>query len=362
VKWSFSIGRIAGIECRVHVTFLLFVAWIAIEQGVQRGDPVHALGTLVLLLLVFACVLLHELGHALAARRYGIGTKDIVLLPFGGVARLERMPEKPAQEMVVALAGPAVNVMLAALLAAFGATSFVGKPLGDAFGGTLLAVLFSVNVMMVLFNLIPAFPMDGGRVLRAALAFAMPFARATRVAAFVGQGIALLFGAYGLFAGQPMLLFVALFVFLAAGEERAMVETRDTLAGLPVREAMLTDFRMVNLDDPLDRAVEHLMSGSQQDFPVMDGAVPVGVLTRANLVVALRRGGEHQRVADVMQPLDRPVEASEPLEGALRRMRAAGQSTLPVLDGGRMIGLLTLENIGELLLVRDALSRHSRHA
>jgi predicted transcriptional regulator len=199
-------------------------------------------------------------------------------------------------------------------------------------------------------------------VLRAALAFGMPYARATRIAAGVGQTIALLFAAFSLFGGQPMLLFVALFVFLAAGEERAMVETRSTLAGLAVREAMVSDFRMVDIDDPLDRAVEHLMAGSQQDFPVMSGGLPVGVLTRADLVRALRQGGEHQRVRDVMREGSGPVQASDALESALQRMREGGLSTLPVLERGRLVGLLTLENIGDLLLVREALRGYSRRA
>jgi len=358
MHWSFRVGRILGIDVRVHVTFLLFVAWIALAQGIQQGDPLRALSTLALLLLIFGCVLLHELGHALAARRYGIRTRDIVLLPIGGIARLERMPEKPGQEIVVALAGPAVNVVLAVLIRLLAGPIRAGVA-GLDFGGGALAVLFSVNVAMLLFNLIPAFPMDGGRVLRGALAFRMPYARATRIAVAIGQSLALGFGLLGLIAGQPMLMFVALFVFLAAGEERALVETRATLTGLPVRDAMLTDFRMVHAGDPLSRAVDHLMAGSQQDFPVLEDSRPIGMLTRADLLRALQKGGVDQRVGDVMRPYEQGADAAEPLERAIQRMREMGESALPVLDRGRLVGLLTLENVSDLLLVRGALDRHS---
>ena len=362
MRWSFSIGRILGIPCRVHVTFLLFVAWIALVQGIQHRDLNHVLAIVVTLLLVFGCVLLHELGHAMAARRYGIGTRDIVLLPIGGVARLERMPEKPQQEMVVALAGPAVNVVIAALL------WFLVRPERSSwseieFGSGMLGVLFTVNVVMVLFNLIPAFPMDGGRVLRAALAFKLPFPQATRIAARVGQAIAILFGGIGILAGQPMLLFVALFVFVAAGEEKASIEARATLSGVSVRDAMVTDFRIVHENDPLSRAVDHLMAGSQQDFPVLDGGGATrGMLSRADLVRALQKGGADQRVADVMQPDGQSADLAEPLDLALQRMREKGHSSLPVLDRGRLVGLLTVENISDLLLVRNALEKHARES
>src|SRR5882672_11660056 len=203
MRWSFRIARIAGIPIQCHVTFLLLVAWIAISGGLFTGQPRAALAAVVLLLVVFTCVVLHELGHALAARRYGIATRDITLLPIGGLARLERMPERPTQELVVALAGPAVNVALA--LAAGIAIQLRGldRPFlqlllqGAMLEGDLLVSVFVINVWMLLFNLIPAFPMDGGRVLRALLATRMPYARATRIASNVGQFLALVFGAAG---------------------------------------------------------------------------------------------------------------------------------------------------------------------
>jgi Zn-dependent protease len=357
VKWSVRIGTLFGIGVELHVTFLLLVVGLAVARGFSTGDPRRALETAVLLLAVFACVLLHELGHALAARRYGIRTRDIVLLPIGGIARLERMPEKPTQEIVVALAGPAVNLALALLLA--GVVAILHEPPAAlGLGGNPVDSLLAVNVFMLLFNLIPAFPMDGGRVLRALLAIRLPYARATRVAAGVGQAIAVLFAVWGVLH-NPMLLFIALFVFMAAGEEYALVRTQHALTGLPVISATLSDVRWLKPSDPLEIAVERLIAGSQQEFPVVADGRAVGMLTRADLLKGLQRDGTDAPVGGAMTPLTETLDPGEPLETALRRMRERGLAAMVVASAGRPVGLLTLENVSELLLVRGALERRS---
>lgn len=223
MRWSLNIGRLFGIRLELHVTFLLLVAWVAVDQGLLAGHVEAALAAVVLTLLVFACVVLHELGHALTARRFGVATRDIVLLPIGGVARLERMPARPQQELLVAIAGPAVNVVIAVALVLL--MVFAGRPTALAvLGDGLLETLLLVNVAMVLFNMIPAFPMDGGRVLRALLGLRLPFPRATRIAAGVGQAAAVLLAVAGLLVLHNWVLVLAAgFVFLAAGEERARV-------------------------------------------------------------------------------------------------------------------------------------------
>lgn len=358
MKWSFRIGTIAGIGLRVHVTFLLFVGWMAFSQGLQTGQIARALGAVALLLSVFGCVVLHELGHAMAARRYGIRTRDIVLLPIGGVARLERMPQKPRQEIVVAIAGPLVNVAIVFLLWLLrGGAPLPLDPARPQAGP--LETLMWINIVMVVFNLIPAFPMDGGRVLRALLALRLPYARATRIAATIGQGIALLLGLAGYFGNVHMLMFVALFVFLAAGEESAMVAARASISGIQVRAAMVTEFAALDVRDPLQRAVDLLMAGSQHDFPVLENGVPVGVLSRAALIVALQRGGGGVPVGEAVTRDEVFADPSEPLEEALRRMRERGHAALPVVSGGALVGLITTENVTELLLVQDALRRRS---
>jgi Zn-dependent protease len=226
MRSSLKVASIFGIEVRIHLTFLLFLVWIWFSYYQIAGFAGAVQGVLFILAL-FACVLLHEFGHAFAARGFGIETPDITLLPIGGVARLSRIPEKPWQELVVAIAGPLVNVVIAAALisvihgsAALEQLEYLESPRIE-----LLAKLASVNVMLVLFNLIPAFPMDGGRVLRALLAMAMPYAQATQIAAWIGQGLAVVFGIFGLF-GNPLLIFIAFFIFVGAQQEAAMARSK----------------------------------------------------------------------------------------------------------------------------------------
>jgi len=361
MRWSYRIGRIAGIPVQIHVTFLLLVVWIAISRGLLDGRLAAALTAVALLLLIFTCVVLHELGHALAARRFGISTRDITLLPIGGIARLERMPEQPSQEVAVALAGPAVNVVIAAVL--WIVSRGLNHPFLDAVThGNLLESLLAVNVLMILFNMIPAFPMDGGRVLRALIAMRLPYERATRIASGIGQFVALVFGAAGLFNGNMMLVLIALFVFIAAGEERTIVQTRVSIQGLPVRAAMVTEFHQLDVNAPLSLAVEYLMAGSQQDFPVMQDGTPLGVLTRDQLLAAIARHGASVPVSQVVLRPMSPLDPDAPLEAALARMRETGQAAVPVAESGRLVGLLTSDNVGDLLLVRQALRRYMSNA
>ena len=351
--WSFPIGRVFGIQLRMHVTFLLFVAWIALSQGGLSGDVRGALSGVGLMLMVFACVLLHELGHALAARRYGIQTRDIVLLPIGGLARLERMPERPSQELVVALAGPAVNVVIAAV------TFGLGMVAGDrvpavSLDGDLVTTLFAVNVVMLAFNLIPAFPMDGGRVLRALLAMRMPYDRATRAATIVGQVVAVGFALAGIFTSAHTLLLIALFVFFAAAEERASVTARAAITALTVRDAMRTDVRALDVNEPLQTALDQTRAGVATDFVVVEDGRAVGVLPYADLVASIPRGAPDRRVGDVFRRTDLAADAAEPLMRAVARMHAATLGALPVVDQGRIAGLLTVAGISERLNAHPA--------
>ena len=363
MKWSLRLGRVAGINVFMHWTFLLLIGWIFFGHLAQGQNVAMATWAAVFIVAVFSCVVLHELGHALAARRYGIRTRDITLLPIGGVARLERMPEKPEQELVVALAGPAVNVIIAAILfAVLGVLGTLGNLLSfELVGGRFLVNLMAVNVLLVAFNLLPAFPMDGGRVLRALLASRMDYRRATRIAATVGQGMAILFALLGLFVFKnPFLPFIALFVFLGAQSEAEMVDVQQTLRGQLVRDAMLTRFRTLPAEATLDDAVRELLAGSQQDFPVVSGDSLVGVLMRNDLVKAIAEGGRQARVNSAMRRNCAVVEASEPLRAAFEKMRQGERATLPVLQDGRLVGLLTLENVGELFMINEATNQFER--
>jgi Zn-dependent protease/CBS domain-containing protein len=361
---ALRIGRIAGIDVFLHWTFGLLLAG-AFAYYLLGGATVQtAVAGLLLILAVFACVVLHELGHALMARRYGVPTKDITLYPIGGVARLQRIPEHPTQELLVALAGPAVNVVIAALIWVGGAVLRVplGMPTGLADPvGHFWPNLFWINVILVVFNLLPAFPMDGGRVLRALLAYRLDYARATQIAAGVGQAMAILFGFVSIVGGfDPFLLFIALFVYLGAQQEAHAALMRTVIRGVPVRQAMVTQFSTLGPTSTLDDAVALLLSGSEQEFPVLgvDGLV-AGVLTRRRLVEALATRDRTARVYDVMLPACRPVDAGAPLDEALERMEEASCPLLPVTQGGRLVGLLTLENVGELMMLSNAIRRRT---
>jgi Zn-dependent protease len=365
VKWSYRIGRIVGIGIYVHATFVILLVWFGLIAYRQGGTLAAAAAGVLFILAVFGVVVLHELGHALTAARYGIPTRDITLLPIGGVARLERMPREPRQELAIALAGPAVNVVLAvvifALLAATGGVRSAAElDAGQSASGVrpFFAQLLSVNIWLALFNMIPAFPMDGGRVLRAVLAMRSGnYTQATERAASVGRFFALVFAIVGLFVVRnPFLVFIALFVWLGAAGEAASVQTTSSLEGVPLERVMIRNVRTLSPRDSLAAAVEHILAGFQQDFPVVDdtGGV-VGVLTRGGLMKALAERGRDSLVAEAMHRDFQTADPAEPVEQALARLRSCGCNALPVVRGRELLGVLTMDNVGEYIMVQSAL-------
>jgi len=365
MRWSYRIGRVAGIELYVHATFLLLLAWIGLVSY-RTGGTAAALGGIASIVVTFAVVVLHEYGHALTARRFGIPTQDITLLPIGGVARLQQMPKEPRQELAIALAGPAVNAVLALLCWAALAATGGARSLGDMMaaderflGRGILEQLLVINVWLGGFNLIPAFPMDGGRVLRALLAMRNgDYARATAQAAAIGRLFALVFGIAGLFlVHAPMLVLIALFVWLAAAGEAASVTQSATLEGVPIQRVMITDLRTLAPSDPLARAVEFVLAGFQQDFPVVEQGAVVGVLTRSKLLQALGTQPPTTLVGSVMSRDFQTADPAEPVESALGRLRECGCQSLPVVRGRQLLGVLTLDNVGEYLMIQAALRK-----
>jgi Zn-dependent protease len=354
MKWSVRIARIAGIDLKIHFTFLLLLAWIGLTYY-QAGGLEIALQGLLFVTLLFACVLLHELGHALTARVFGIRTPDITLLPIGGLARLERIPDKPRQELLIALAGPLVNVVIALVLITFlnvrGA--FVDLEGLNTQRMGLTAKLATVNIVLALFNLLPAFPMDGGRILRALLAMRINYATATQIAAGIGQGIAVVLGIMGLF-GNPLLLFIAIFVFIGARQEAAFAQLKHLSAGLPISEAMVTDVRTLGGETTLDQAADALLHTSQQEFPIVEGEQQlIGLLTRDDLIAALRKRSPNTPVREVMLQDLPALHPEDHLDDAFNAMQQRRSPALPVIDQfGKLVGLIKSENVGELMILR----------
>ena len=357
MRWQWKVGTFAGIDVFIHATFLLLIGWIGYTHWLEYGTVAKVIEGILFILALFFSVVLHEYGHALTARRYGIKTRDITLYPIGGVARLERMPDKPIEELWVALMGPAVNLVIAAILFLylFATNSLVPMNELTVASGSFLGRLMTVNVSLVLFNLLPAFPMDGGRVLRALLAMRMDYVRATQVAANIGQGMAFLFGLAGLF-GNPFLLFIAFFVWIGASQEASMVQMRNSISGIPITRAMLTDFKTLSPRDTLAQVVGLLLAGSQHDFPVLDanGNV-IGIVERDTFIRALSEKGQSVPVVEVMRPNVPSVDSHEMVEAVLMRLQESGAKTLPVMHAGQFVGLVNPENITEFLMIRSAL-------
>ena len=356
MAWSFPIGHLFGSELRVHVTFFLVLAWIGTAVWIESG-PAAAVVSLVYVLLLFACVVAHEFGHALTARRFGIRTPDVTLLPIGGVARLEKMPEKPREEILVALAGPAVNVVIfLVLFLLLGPAAFVSLDPAEMTWSSLPAQLATLNLVLALFNMLPAFPMDGGRVLRAALALTMERTAATRAAATAGQALALAMGITGLMVGNPFLLLIAFFVFIAAGSERADEAMKTLARGLMARDAMITEFESLAPDDSLEAAATALIRTTQHEFPVVDRitGAPVGLLTRTALYKALETGPRVRPVEEAMERGLPVVALNTGLAAVLEKMQTGAPAIVVLGPAGALVGYVTRENIGELMVVANS--------
>ncbi len=354
MAWSFSLGRLLGSELRVHVTFFLLLAWVGFAAYSSGGWPA-AIDNILFVLLLFACVVAHEFGHALMARRYGIRTPDITLLPIGGLARLERMPENPIQEVWVALAGPAVNVVIWAILVILGAgMQLESLAQIDSARTNLLSRLAYVNLLLAVFNLIPAFPMDGGRVFRALLCLKMDRVKATRIAAIGGQMVAVGLGFLGLTTGNPILVLIAVFVFVAANAESQDVAMRSVARRVMARDAMITEFKALSPDDTLATAAQAVIHTTQHEFPVLaqDGSL-MGFVTRDRLFTAL--AGDHPRsepAVSVMETDIPQVALTSGLNKVLDGLHKGAPAIAVCTKSGQMVGYITRENIGELMVIQ----------
>jgi Zn-dependent protease len=345
---SFKLFAVRGIDVRLHFTFPLILIWAGLQFGLIGGSASAALFGVIVIALLFVLVTLHELGHSFAALYYGVPVKQIVLSPIGGLAQLERMPEKPVQEFVIAIAGPAVNVAMAFLMAPF--IPLFGLGVGDftaalslSAGLTATAVfayVFFYNIILALFNLIPAFPLDGGRIFRSLLAMKLDYARATNIAAIVGRVFAVMLGIYALFNGGIFMIFIAVFIYMAAGQEAAAVRYREALRGYTVADAYSPTAYTLNPYNNLQQAVNLMMMSGQTSFPVVQNEELEGFVTQQDLGQAMQTRGAHTWTNMIMRRDIRPLTPATLLVDAQERLFTEQLEALPVVENGRYLGLI----------------------
>jgi Zn-dependent protease/CBS domain-containing protein len=351
--------RVFGVPIRLHFTFLLLLVFLVF---IGIGGKQSGLTTAIYIIALFGSVLVHEICHALVARLYGLRTSEIVMFPIGGLSRLEGQP-KPRQELPIALAGPASNLVIGLVLLATQHDFLPLATLNVPTDANLIERIAMGNLLLGLFNLLPAYPMDGGRILRSLIALRKPEDEATQIAAGAGQLFAVAMGLFGLLSGNFLLMFVALFVYLGAQQEGAGARSRSLTSGFPVRAAMITDFRTLSHGNTIREAGNLLLSTSQQDFPVMHGDEVIGLLSRSTLMRAMLREGPDSYVAAAMDRNFLRVPPDTDLAAALPLITTAGHAGL-VMDGEQLLGMLTAENLYEFMLLRQvslAQARMSHH-
>lgn len=360
MKGSLFLGRISGIKIFIHWTFLILIFWI-IGSGISRGLGMESiLLYLIFVLAIFACVVLHELGHSLTAKRYDIPTKDITLLPIGGLARFERLPEEPKKELIIAIAGPVVNFAIAGIIYFFWDKQvFQAEQLQEITSSNFVFMFMSVNLFIGLFNLIPAFPMDGGRILRATLSFKMGRVKATRVASLIGQFLAIGFVFIGFFS-NPFLILIGIFVYLGARAEAEYVQSQSLLKNYFVKDVVMKEFYTIKADNSVEEVVKMMLNSQVKDFLVVENNSVVGTLNRNRIIKALSEEGKNVSVSKIMDTEFITLAPQLPLEEFYLRMRQYPDKIFPVIENGNLKGILDAENVFEFLMVRDATKKFIR--
>jgi Zn-dependent protease/predicted transcriptional regulator len=355
MKWSINAGKIFGIRLRIHLTFFLLLLFVFASVMAESGFRAGILSAL-FICAIFACVVIHEVGHSLIARRFGKEPRSITLLPIGGMAEVEEMPKKPAQEIAISLIGPLINIVIAGVLfVVAGAKVGVSLPgLYPQSAEAFVSGLIGVNIMLAVFNLLPAFPMDGGRVLRGLLAMKMDYVQATTWAANIGQAIATFFIFFGLFNNWWLAL-IGIFLYLGAGSEKQQVILQSLLAEVPIGEAMTTEYISLKPGDSLADALEHFHHGCQQDFPVIGDSGIEGILTRDRILASIHTKGLNATVSDVMDKNFATADAYMGLDRIYRILLSGNKTAVAVMEQGQLKGIIGLDGIGRYFMIRAAL-------
>ncbi|MBL7860447.1 MAG: site-2 protease family protein [Cyclobacteriaceae bacterium] len=356
MKYKLFIGKISGIKIFVHWTFALLIAYVVYNDIKAGLGTTEILWSVAFIFALFGCVTLHELGHSLTAQRYHIKTRDITLLPIGGVASLEAIPEKPKEELLITLAGPLVNVAIALILLPFvhwPDTTEALQELSNVNGNNFIMSLLSVNVTLAVFNMIPAFPMDGGRILRALLAYKLDRVKATRIAAGIGQAVAVVFVILG-FYGNPFLVFIGIFIFLGAQGEARYAAGRALVKGVTLKQVMMREIPALESHLTIRDAAQQLLQGQNKNFIVLTNNNPVGTLTHSDIIKALGEQGENALVENAMDKELISLPADTSLEDGLKQLQLSRKPLALVTHQGSMIGIVDAQNIAEFLLIKQA--------
>ena len=352
MTWSFQIGKLFGIPLRIHLTFFLLIVLVAATPTGIYG--MGRLAGVVFVIALFACVIIHELAHSLMARKYGVPVRYIILLPIGGISMMERMPDDPHQEFNVAVVGPLASLAIAVVLGAgvYLSTGSMAAFMSPWHAGLIpfVARLSWINVVLAGFNLIPAFPVDGGRVLRALLAFHMDYAAATHTAAVIGQALAIGLGVFGFFGGNWILVIIAIFIYMGAQAEDTQVRVRRMLREVPAWQAMVNDFRSLNKDDTLAEAFQYASHSYQHDFPVVDEGQLAGLVTRQALITGMQDRGGDTTVSEVMVGNPCRVGPNDSLASVFQEISTGACPVAAVVDEGRLVGLVTPESVNQYLM------------
>jgi len=360
MKASLNLGSISGIKIIVHWTFLFLILWVVFDELKRGGTVESILFNIAFVLAVFFCVVLHELGHALTAKRFGVNTEKITLLPIGGMASLDKIPESPKQELLVVIAGPLVNVVIAILL-------YLILPIQELanmnFANNLetfsnlslqnfLLYLFIVNVGLVIFNIIPAFPMDGGRILRALLAMKIDRVKATQIAASIGQFMAIIFLLVGLLY-NPFLVFIALFIFLGAYGENKMVLHLSLLKGHTVEDAMMTNITIFKPEDSMDLVVDKIISGTENNFVIIKDSTITGLLYHQDII---ENSNKNLLVKDIMEVNFKVLDVDEDLKEVYNLIQSKKKSFFPVVENKKFVGAIDSINLNEYIMLQSKLA------
>lgn len=357
MKGSFKLGKIADIGIFVHWTFSLLILFIIFINYRSGQNATQIVWSVVFILSIFITVVMHELGHALTAKRYHIITKDITLLPIGGLARLEKIPEKPIEELIVAIAGPLVNITLAVITRIFitipGTSEQLMAELSNGVNANNFFLnFFLVNFWLALFNLIPTFPMDGGRILRAILSFRMQRHIATRISARIGQFLALGFILFGFFT-SPVLVFIGIFVIIGAQVEADYTKSKFMLKGFKVHDVVMKDYPKIDANATVKTAVALVLNSQNKNFLIMEEGIPVGTLNRDQIIMALSKKGEAEFIYNVMDRNLIFIDSNSLLENVFELIQRNKSRLMLVMENNEVAGTLDIENLMEFILINE---------